>query len=543
MILPRRTSNIVGLTLLAVCFTAALWQMATRQTAVTSDGVKTITVAHWQLETGLRDAFETIARAYEQRHPDVRIVQLPVPESVYSTWLTTQLVGDTAPDLIQLARGGEARRERLVRYFLPISHRVQEPNPYNRGTPAEHTTWQNTFLGGLASNPEILDLNLLDIYGVPLAANTNRIYINRALYQQIFGSRPYPRTFEEFIAVCEQVQRHAAAHAPALSPISGSGFSAFMLNQSARAQQGQRFSVESSPLAEGRLRPVDVALMMLTHRLRLADPPFARGFELYAEFLPYLQPGFHQLKREDAAFAFLQGRALMLLTGSWDAFSLQVQASFAIDAFPLPLPQPTHPHYGPQTWGPTADATANLSIQLGITRRSRHPEVALDFLRFATSLEGNALFSRQSHWLPSVIGVTIPPALAPFAPVEVGYPAGFDLDEIGVDTRLVFLRLNHLLIDLQQGAGPFIAAADPQMENAIRADLARALTTQQVTLRTQDTIWAAYEWLARRAPLPSEEAATMREHLTDISIGQFANEIGTCWLQYENGRRKLGLVP
>ena len=66
------------------------------------DHRKVVRIGHYMLQSGLRDALQDVIGEYERRHPEVHLVQVPVPERVYLQFLRTQLVAGTAPDILQI---------------------------------------------------------------------------------------------------------------------------------------------------------------------------------------------------------------------------------------------------------------------------------------------------------------------------------------------------------------------------------------------------------------------------------------------------------
>ena len=84
--------NLIGLALVLVCFGLSLGRIVARAFRQEDTRVvTTIRFAHWQLESGIREAFDQLAADYMKLHPDVRVEQMPVPENIYANWLRTQL--------------------------------------------------------------------------------------------------------------------------------------------------------------------------------------------------------------------------------------------------------------------------------------------------------------------------------------------------------------------------------------------------------------------------------------------------------------------
>src|SRR5688572_4566704 len=124
----------IGGLLLAGVFGLAVVRVFTRTARESRAGVTTLRIAHFYLEPGLREAFAAVAADYHRLNPRVQVEQVAVPERVFRSWINTQLLGGTAPDLV-LLDGGVFGMDHFARYFLPLNQAVDRPNPYNAGTP------------------------------------------------------------------------------------------------------------------------------------------------------------------------------------------------------------------------------------------------------------------------------------------------------------------------------------------------------------------------------------------------------------------------
>lgn len=303
----------VGFTLLIVCFLIALGRVFSRQRAAMNPDEIVIRVAHWQLEAGLRSAIDTIARDYEREHPGVRIEQNPIPERIFPSWLRTQLVGGTAPEIIEIGKGSDD--ETLARFFLPLTPYVEQPNPYNAGTSLAALRWRDTFVDGLAGGDSYKP-NLLEYYGVPLSMFTARLYYNVTEWKRILGDTPPPEDYDAFVEICERVQRYAAETGENIVPIAGSHYGTPWFASSLIGGQTQRLTQELDDILVIKPHATEIALQFATGRWTLDEPDFVNGLVLARQIGRFAQPGFIQSSRDDATFYFVQGRALMIVTGS-----------------------------------------------------------------------------------------------------------------------------------------------------------------------------------------------------------------------------------
>lgn len=489
--------------LLAACFGFGGLRLFHRHRQEADPTRITLRFAHWQLEAGVGEAFDRLARDYEKLHPRVRIEQLRIPERVFSQWAITQLIGGTAPDLIELGFSIDTLLK--ARHFEPISRFVDAPNPYNAGTALAGMPWRNTFVDGLDSG---FDEKLGDTYGIPCFFATIRVYYNRELLREITGTEEPPATFDDFIAVCEQTRTFATRTGRRLVPIAASRDNAPYLLDELFAAQNQKLVHSFNPLRRLMTSPDAFFSAYLGGGWSFDSPAIRSGLTLMREVGQFLQPGFLQLRREDAMFHFSQGRALMVAAGSWEATGLRAQSRFAIGVFRLPVPGPGHPRYGAHTWGRAAEsggrsvesAGRRITGPFGVYQGSKHPEVALDFLRYLTSQPAHQTFVDLSGWLPIIVGVTPPAAMAGFAPDPVGVPAGLALRWGTGEIQRITENNWHVLFAPHGGVDAFVTGIAPRYADAMRADLRRRDRRSFQQLMLGDSSLEASRQLAARRP-------------------------------------------
>ncbi len=517
-------TNMVGFALLAGCFLVALGRVVSRERSERSGDV-VVRVAHWQLESGLRDAFDAVAKAYMEENPGVRVEQITVPERVYKSWLRTQLVGGTAPDIIEVLPGVETSL--LDRFFSPLTEELDKPNPYNDGTELEGQPWRRTFSDGLASS---YNEQLLDYYGIPISMFTVRVFYNKTLWREIFGDRPPPRTYEEFLAACEGALEFSRRTGRVLIPVSSSRYHGKYLTDRMFQSQTQKLLQRIDHARSLLPTANEIGASYMLGEWSLRDQAVRDGFQLVHEAGRYMQPGFNQLAREDGVFYFVQGRALMTSSGSWDASSLRDQAPFEVGAFPVPLPSKDHPRFGPNIVGPASEAGTVSGIMFAVTQTTPNREAALDFLRYFTSVRGNTLFMRESSWLPVVNGVT--PGdndehVKPFMPIMEGAPPGFapTMRDFGTETSRVLQDHFHRLVGPGGSVDNYIEAVIPALVPRMREDMRRKVQRGTWNLWRQDGSAMAYWHLH---DVRAEEGAAKRWEL--IVEGQMLREAELLWM-------------
>ncbi|MEI8243023.1 MAG: extracellular solute-binding protein [bacterium] len=506
------------------------------------EGSIVLRIGHWQLEAGVREAFDQMAAAYHKLHPNVIIVQDAIPESTYGQWMTTQLMGGTAPDMIEVGVGVpyNVMLGFFNRYFVPLTAYVNQPNVYNAGTDLAGVPWLKTYKDGMrGSYIEELQEYML----VPLSQFGCRIFYNKDLLRKLTGRTEAPRDFRIFIAACEQIRKQKDERGRPYTPIAGSQYHIGMWD-----------SFMCDPLTFGAVRRADfnrdgavgndeLFVAFKTGRIGFDFPPFEAKFRMMNELTAQFQTGFTGLGRDEAVFLFAQQRAVFMSTGTWDAGSLVEQARgvFDLGIMDFPAPAPDDPEFGRIREGPVYERPSS-QFPFAITRTCRHPEVAVDFLRFLSSQPGNQELNRIIGWIPAINGTGMAPLLKDFVPHLQGIYGAMPVT-LGGETIIKWQQL-YALFQVQQidygtmtrAFGPFYLdkgveefaemqrnrvrglAGDEQFLAGVRA---RAMATRG---EEAQSCWVKYRQLTGRRVLFSGLAPARLQN--ELAVGVATNAAG-----------------
>lgn len=492
----ERIGNILALLFIGICFFFAASRIvssAWKNREVDGERPVTLRFAHWQLESGVREALDEIAAEYMKKNPGVRVVQVAIPEKIFRNWLVTQLVGGTAPDIIELGKG--LTDEMRARYFFPLTEIANLPNPHNTGTELEDVPLRETYFDGLESG---FSQTLFAYYGLPLSGFTNRVFFNLELLNEITGGGKLPQTYDELIALCDEVDAYSRRTGKSIIPIAGSRYNAPILVSYLFGGQTQKLVDRINPLGSIPWSMPKVA-EAYGREWTLESPEIVAGAEIMRDVGRHMQTGFLQLQRDDATFYFVQKRALMIVSGSWDASSINSQAPFPIGVCKIPMPVPGEGKFGKFTKGRVSEAGQQASVLFGVSRTSSHSKEALDFLLFMASKPMNQVFARRSGWTPSVVGVEPGELARQFVPQAEGTMQGFSLlvSDAPDLSRLVNNEM-HRLFRLDGSAEDFLAAIKPGYGAALLSDLKRSNRNLGATNQRLDTVLGAQAVLAAR---------------------------------------------
>ncbi len=507
-------------------FVTAAARVFWRERQEQAPGHRVLRVSHNYLHDNMREAFADLAREFEALHPGLRVVVLEIPRRVEDAWQRTQLSGGTPPDIMQISL--RMADEDVAAHFRPITGEVLRGNPYNAGTALDGVPWKDTFLDGLTS-PQTYYANLLEYYGIPPFAATARVFVNLKLHEEVAPGEPLPRTYDDFIRLARTVAQHAQERKRLLMAVAGSDDNASMLLGRFFSQQTQQLSLalhhDLSLDWGGAPGSAMTAAAYLRGEWSLDQGAVLTGWQLLREVSQVFQPGFLQTHRDNATFHFVQGNAVMIVSGSWDTNALIRQAPFPVAVIPLPLPTKDHPRFGAHLLGPIAEGSGFVSYPFAVTTRAQEPELAVDFLRYLTSVRANQRFAAKALRVPIVVGVEPAPEVAAFAPVDEGYPQEFSPEFISFANRglnMAFLRNLHLLVAPEGGVEPFLAALDDTFDRAARIDLQRYVSDGFRVLQRGDSVAAAHHWRGLAYPEEPDRSAVFfeRQHLQEAEYLQ-----------------------
>jgi raffinose/stachyose/melibiose transport system substrate-binding protein len=420
-----------------------LWSIvaiALYRAAQAPPGAIVLRIGHWQLEASVREMFEEMADAYREINPNVHIVQDAIPEMVYAQWATTQLMGGTAPDILQV--GGMIPYHLLVqyynRYMVPLTPYVNDPNPYNEGTSLEGVPLRSTFKDGMRSS---YVEEMQEYISIPLSQFGVRIFYNRDLLKQLTGLDEAPTEYRAFLEACREIEQHRNDKNQPYVAIASSRYHLPMWENMLMDPLTYGIKRVADFNRDGFVSNDELYVAFKTGRITFDHPSIRLRFQMLWEISKHFQTGYTGLTRDEAVFLFAQQRAVFMTTGTWDARSLQEQADgkFNVGVMDFPRPLPDDPVYGEVMEGPQYERVLG-GFPFSIVRTSKHPEVALDFLMFLAGKEQNENLNRIIGWIPSVVDTELDPLLKAFEPHLRGVYGNFNIF-LGGETWIKWLQM------------------------------------------------------------------------------------------------------
>ncbi len=294
---------------------------------------------------------DKIIPAFTKAHPDIKVVFAPTPPADYNASLNAKLAGGTAGDLIT-CRPFDASLEMYKKgQLLPVND-----------------------LKGMASFDEIARLAWSTDDGkttfcVPLAAVLHGFIYNKDAFAEL--KLAPPKTLPEFMEVLKKIKADGRYVPMALGT----------------AEQWEAATVGFQNIGPDFWAGEAGRKALIAGTQKFTDPQYVAVWKELAAWGPYLGDGYKAQKNADSQNLFALGRAAIYPAGSWDipVFNQQVAGSFAIGAFPPPLPKA----------GDTCYISDHTDMGIGINAASKNPEAAKVFLEWLTTPEFAALLANH----------------------------------------------------------------------------------------------------------------------------------------------------
>jgi raffinose/stachyose/melibiose transport system substrate-binding protein len=377
---------------------------------------ETITIAHWQLEDGFRQGFDEAIKRYEkmmkEKGRNVRIVQTTVPVRGYSQWFITQLISGDPADIIELSGASQLHNQ----YFVPLSGYIGNPNPYNKGTPLQGIPWKDTYIDGMNS---ALDSTYAEYFGVGTFFHVMRVYVNKDLLKKATGSDKMPKTLDEWLDDCKKLREYGLKNGIPIIPIGVRGFdkgTLASLFQQYFSQLNGHLNDVTPQFGSQSTSTYEVLSKLADEKLNIEQ--LLAPIDIVKQLGMNFGEGFSATDLEQTKFLFNTGNVGFFPEGTWNAWSMVKSSPFEVEVINIPIIGSRNQYYNYFT-GETSEVGVGVGGRFGITKASKHFDLALDFMQYLTSYKINQLTMMEyCKWPPAVINAKYEGLLEKFKPRE-----------------------------------------------------------------------------------------------------------------------------
>lgn len=357
-----------------------------------------LTIYHWWTAGGERQAIDDLFRTFNEKYPDVEIVDNPIAGGggiTLKTVLMGLLAAGMPPDTFQSLSGAELKMYVDGGYIQPVDD-IWEQEGLEEAYPAVIAK-MCTFEG--------------HYYGVPMNAHrANWLFFNKPLFDEL-GLEP-PKSVDELLAVCEAIVEAK----PEVAPIS----------IGTREKWPSVFLFDVILLGVG---GPDLYENFYTGKVDVTtDADFRAAVEKFAALVPYLYP-YHGAKTWSEIIApMIEGEAGMMVIGDfalgflaaagyeygvdWDAvpFPQEPEEPFLliVDTYTLPT-EAKNPDMAKLWLAHLGDPAVQQSFNIIKGSLAVHQDVPSDIYPEAVRIKGAEAFKTVRIVPSSVHGVLAPP--------------------------------------------------------------------------------------------------------------------------------------
>jgi raffinose/stachyose/melibiose transport system substrate-binding protein len=319
-----------------------------------------LTLGSWRPED-VEQMTRILAKFHEQ-YPTITIKFDPTSAPDYDAALEAQLKAGTGPDLMYLRSFSISRNLFNQSFLEPLNDVSGVKDHYESAMLAPWETEDGV------------------VYGVPFIATSHGVYYNQDVFDKL--KLKVPQTWAELLTTAQQIKE--AGYTPFANATGDAWTVAELMFMN---------------LAPNFLGGRAGRQQYLNGERCFNDASMAAAFQALQDLAPFLPPNHEQLKYADSQQLFLQGKAAMLLDGSWDIpFFETQQPVFRWSVFAPPPPQ-----------GQPGYVTFHLDAGLGLNSASKYKAEARTFLDWIAEPTSGALLANElpgffpmQHGLPAL---------------------------------------------------------------------------------------------------------------------------------------------
>ncbi|WP_407267790.1 extracellular solute-binding protein [Radiobacillus sp. PE A8.2] len=384
------------------------------------------------------DTIESMVNDYMELNPNVNVnLQIEqINTNDHRTWVTTQLLGGTAPDVFttRYVWDQEDLQKGLLTDLTPY---FQEENPY-----ADNQVWEDTFQESVLEQLKGADKSYA---GVPQYVNAVRVIYNKDVFEEV--GVEVPETWSEFIDTQEKLKEHDIV--PFAMPNSGLGDNA--LNWASRILIDQLLKDNLDTLdhnGSGVLDLNEYVKAVEEGQIDNTKSPYKDVWTILKDWSPYWSNSYNGLNYDSAVDMFLRGDSAMMLMAlsAYKSVDKSDARDFEVGAFPIPiLTKDIHEDASERVTELGTVPQMPLVIPADIDENKK--ELAIDFIKYTTSPEVQSMNAEKLYRAPVVKDIPLPAKLEGFQLVGDNYT--FKLYAPAFDRNLAEISINQSQLYLQ----------------------------------------------------------------------------------------------
>jgi len=367
----------------------------------------------WSWQVIYADNYERMFDIYEETHPNIEVEFHGVLNTEYPTVLKTALSSDTGPDLAMMHPYGAIAPYVLAGQLKEIdASMVPELSNFT---------------------PDAVQAATLDgkVWGVPFATQTLQVFYNKKIFDELGLSEPTKLSEVE----------------PMIEKIKASGYVPYAVTGNAAWQLNNIFDILVGNTYGGKA----FLEKAVAGETSFDSPEMVNAFTEFRALEDDFPKFVSGVSHPDARALFGNGQAAMFPGGAWELALIRQNApDIQLGVFSMPADDSGN---AAPTWGYEDGSIA-------ISANTKHPQEALELLRWMATPEFGQAFSDEVQQLSSVKGTTpTDPLLAEMAsnystnPVPMVWVANYFGGAAPAPAATLGAMLANLLVDQIDPAG------------------------------------------------------------------------------------------
>jgi ABC-type glycerol-3-phosphate transport system substrate-binding protein len=291
-----------------------------------------------------REAMKTLSTDWLALHPGVTMEFVPAPTGDYFSWLTTQLIGGTGPDIywIWLSSANQNADQGKA---VPLDDYLELPNKYS---PSDNTAWKNTF-----KDPFLTFYKNNHYGGIPIDLVATGIYANVDMLKQvgidvkaeIVPELSSPKDWATMMSWCQKLIDGGFLAMSAGAGVINQWWITGVLSDQFLYTWIDKYDLlnyhTDTPVVyqKGILSQEEVVHAVFCKGLDVYNSPEVRDmFRVIADWCKYMPPGFANADFGTPVELFLTGKLGMVWDGSWSVGTIlqDNRRQFEFTSFWLP---------------------------------------------------------------------------------------------------------------------------------------------------------------------------------------------------------------
>lgn len=304
-----------------------------------------LTMGAWRTST---EGMNRVLNKFHQENPHIIIRWDPTLSGEYDAVLQEQLEAGTAPDLFFLRSFSASQKMFDQGYLEPLGDLPGLRENFTSPMLAPWTTEDGT------------------PYGVPFTATSHGIYYNKDIFEEL--GLKIPETWEELLVTAQKIKEAGYIPFANGSKDSWTTPEIVFMNLAPNFIGGR----------EGRME-------YLAGKRCFNDEQIVSTFQAVEDLAPFFPEDHELLGYVDSLQLFVQGKAVMWMSGSWDIPYLEeAESDFEWSVFAIPPPA-----------GQPAYLTFHLDVGIGLNAASKHKPATKEFLTWMTDPEFGELLGNE----------------------------------------------------------------------------------------------------------------------------------------------------